>query len=62
VWKWRDLYDHGYVDPDNFGTNHPFTNGQHYVQNDINFLFRNEERFLNKGVGIKNFTSDDENC
>jgi len=58
VWKWRDLYDHGYVDPDNFGTNHPFTNGQHYVKSDINFLFRNEERFLNKGVGIKNFTSD----
>ncbi len=62
VWKWRDLYDHGYVDPDNFGTNHPFTNGQHYVQSDINFLFRNEERFLNKGVGIKSFTNDDENC
>jgi hypothetical protein len=62
VWKWRDLYDHGYVDPDNFGTNHPFTNGQHYVHSDINFLFRNEERFLNKGVGIKNFTSDDDNC
>ncbi len=58
VWKWRDLYDHGYIDPDNFGTNHPFTNGQHYVKGDINFLLRNEERFLNKGVGIKNFTTD----
>ena len=60
VWKWRDLYDHGYVDPDGFGTNHPFTNGQHYIQSDINFLLRNEERFLNKGVGLKGFTTEND--
>lgn len=54
LWKWRDLYDHGYIDPDGFGTNFPFNNNQHYVKNDINFYFRNEDAFRNRGVGIKN--------
>lgn len=58
LWKWRDLYDHGYIDPDGFGTNFPFTNGQHYVKSDINFLLRNEQTFLNKQDGIANFTDD----
>ena len=58
LWKWRDLYDHGYIDPDGFGTNFPFTNGQHYVKRDINFLLRNEQTFLNKQDGIANFTDD----
>ena len=58
VWKWRDLYDHGYIDPDGYGVNHPFTNGQHYVKNDINFLLKNEVSFKNKTDGIKNFTKD----
>lgn len=59
-WKWRDLYDHGYVDPDGFGVNHPFTNGQHYVKSDINFYLRNEQTFINKNDGISNFTVDDD--
>jgi hypothetical protein len=57
VWKWRDLYDHGYVDPDGFGTNYPFTNNTHYVKNDINFYFRNERYFTNKKDGITNFNN-----
>lgn len=56
LWKWRDLYDHGYIDSDGFGVNHPFTNGQHYVKSDINFYLRNEETFLNKTDGIARFT------
>jgi hypothetical protein len=60
LWKWRDLYDHGYIDPDGYGTNHPFTNGQHYVKNDINFYLRNEETFMNKTDGIKNFTEEND--
>lgn len=56
LWKWRDLYDHGYVDVDGYGTNFPFTNGQHYVNNDINFYFRNEDIFKNKSNGISSFT------
>lgn len=58
IWKWRDLYDHGYIDPDGFGTNFPFTNGQHYVKKDINFLLKNEQTFLNRVGGIRNFTND----
>jgi hypothetical protein len=54
LWKWRDLYDHGYIDPDGYGTNFPFTNNQHYVKNDINFYFRNEQSFNNKAYGIYN--------
>ncbi len=42
LWKWRDLYDHGYIDPDGFGTNYPFINNLHYVKSDINFYLRNE--------------------
>lgn len=54
LWKWRDLYDHGYIDPDGYGTNFPFNNNQHYVKTDINFYFRNEDSFRNKAYGISN--------
>lgn len=63
VWKWRDLYDHGYVDPDGYGTNYPFANNTHYVKNDINFYFRNERYFTNKKDGISNFNNRNlKNC
>lgn len=55
LWKWRDLYDHGYIDPDGYGVNHPFINGIHYVKNDINFYLRNERFFQNKTDGLTNF-------
>lgn len=55
LWKWRDLYDHGYIDPDGYGVNHPFINGIHYVKNDINFYLRNERFFQNKSDGLTNF-------
>lgn len=61
-WKWRDLYEHGYIDPDGYGTNFPFTNGQHYVKHDINFLLRNEQTFINKSNGIRNFTNQNPIC
>lgn len=64
LWKWRDLYDHGYKDSDGFGTDFPFTNNYHYVKNDINFYFRNEDSFRNKAYGIRNLRrgSGDEIC
>lgn len=55
VWRWRDLYDHGYVDIDGYGTRFPFTNGIHYVKNDINFYLRNERFHTNKQDGISKF-------
>ena len=48
VWKWRDLYDHGFVDTDGNGTNFPFINNTHHVMSDINFYLRNEQTYTNK--------------
>ena len=55
VWRWRDLYQHGYVDIDGNGTDYPFINGNHYVKNNINFYLRNEKYYLNKSDGISGF-------
>ena len=55
VWRWRDIYDHGYVDSDGFGTDFPFMNGNHYVKADINFYLRNERYYKNKSNRIMSF-------
>jgi hypothetical protein len=55
LWKFRDIYDHGYVDVDGNGTNFPFINGNHYVRADINFYLRNERYYNNKADGIISF-------
>jgi hypothetical protein len=55
LWRYRDLYDHGYVDVDGNGTDYPFINGQHYVKADINFYLRNERYYTNKSDGLINF-------
>lgn len=57
VWKWRDLYDHGYVDMDGYGTDFPFVNDTHYVRADINFYLRNEQYYNNKKDGITDFNN-----
>lgn len=56
LWKWRDLYDHGFIDTDGNGTIFPFMNDVHYVKHDINFYLRNEKIYNNKVDGLKNFT------
>ena len=61
VWRWRDLYDHGYVDPDGYGTNFPFANNMHYVKTDINFYLRNERQYTNKQDGLINFNNRTDN-
>lgn len=62
LWKWRDIYDHGYIDPDGYGTDYPFVNGMHYVKSDINFYLRNEKAFRNKTDGIKDFNGSNIDC
>ena len=57
VWRWRDIYDHGYVDQDGYGTNFPFVNGTHYVRTNINFYLRNERYYTNKQDGVTNFNN-----
>lgn len=55
LWKWRDVFDHGYIDEDGNGTDYPFVNGQHYVKTDLNFYFFNEREYNNKSNGFKGF-------
>jgi hypothetical protein len=57
IWKWRDLYDHGYIDDLEYGTNYPFINGMHYIKTDINFYLMNEVLFTNKIDGIRDFNT-----
>lgn len=57
LWRWRDLYDHGFLDQDGNGTNFPFINNLHYVVKDINFYLRNEKSFTNKTDGLNNFNN-----
>ena len=55
VWRWRDLYDDGYVDTDGYGTDYPYLNDIHYIHKDINFYLRNEQIYTNKVDGLINF-------
>lgn len=57
LWKWRDLYDHGFIDQDGNGTNFPFMNNMHYVVKNINFYLRNEKSYTNKNDGLIGFNN-----
>jgi hypothetical protein len=61
VWRWRDLYDDGYIDPDGYGTNYPYLNDIHYIHKDINFYLRNEQVYTNKKDGLISFFSTKKN-
>ena len=62
VWRWRDLYDHGYIDIDGYGTDFPFVNNIHYVKKDINFYLRNEKNYNNKQDGLIDFNKRKIDC
>jgi hypothetical protein len=62
IWRWRDLYDHGYFDSDGNGTSFPFVNGTHYVKNNINFYLRNEAAYTNKSNGLIDFNNRKIDC
>ena len=57
LWKWRDVYDHGFLDQDGNGTNFPFMNNMHYVAKHINFYLRNERYYTNKNDGLIGFNN-----
>jgi hypothetical protein len=38
LWRWRDIYSYGYIDPDGNGVDFPFLNGAHYPFKQILFL------------------------
>lgn len=58
LWKWKDLYDPGFIDIDGIGVDYPFINNIHYVKNDINFYLKNEEFYRNKTDGINGFNNN----
>jgi hypothetical protein len=57
LWKWRDLYDHGFIDQEGNGTNFSFMNNSHYIIKNINFYLRNENSFINKNDGLIGFNN-----
>jgi hypothetical protein len=57
VWKWRDVYNHGFIDTEGNGTKFPFINDMHYVSTDINFYLRNERGYNNKTDGLTGFNN-----
>ena len=61
LWRWRDLYDDGYIDPDGYGTDYPYLNDIHYIHKDINFYLRNEQVYTNKKDGLTSFYIIDPN-
>jgi hypothetical protein len=40
VWKWRDIWSKGYVNPNGLGVDYPFINGCHYINNIENFYIK----------------------
>ena len=55
IWRWRDIYEDGYIDPDGYGTDYPYLNDIHFIHKDINFYLRNEKIYKNKKDGIIDF-------
>jgi hypothetical protein len=45
VWRWRELYDQGFVDDEGRGTDFPFINGAHYAIFHQNFYVRSEYHY-----------------
>lgn len=46
-WRWRDLYNYGYIDSNGNGLNTPFLNGCHYPFKEILFLLTPMKRNIN---------------
>lgn len=40
VWKWRDIWSKGYINPDGLGVDYPFINGCHYINKVTNFYIK----------------------
>jgi hypothetical protein len=57
VWRWRDLYDHGFIDDNKIGLDLPFINGTHYVKFYLPFYIRSEYHYVKKDKVITPFTN-----
>jgi hypothetical protein len=57
VWRWRELYDHGFIDDNGIGVDFPFMNGTHYVKFYVPFYIRSEYHFTNKDKVVTPLTN-----
>lgn len=39
-WRWRDIYDKGFIDNEGVGVDYPYRNGTHYIHNEIFFYIK----------------------
>ena len=46
-WRWRDIYQYGFIDTNGNGYNHPFLNDCHYPYTNILFLLTPMKKDLN---------------
>jgi hypothetical protein len=58
VWRWRELYTHGFIDDNKIGVDYPFINGVHYIKFHIPFYIRSEYHFSKKDKVITPFTNN----
>lgn len=61
LWKWRDIYDYGYIDTDGYGVDYPYANNLHYIKQDVIFAIKNEKLFKNKQDGLNDFNKTNNN-
>lgn len=50
--RWRDLYDYGFIDEQNRGVNYPFLNGSHYPFSEIIFRLIPEGSTINNTINV----------
>ena len=62
IWKWRDLYDIGFIEG-NIGVDYPFLNNSHYPKLDVDFFVHRGNRSLafNDTINVSASTSILEN-
>lgn len=66
LWKWRDLYDIGFLEDGIIGVDYPYMNGAHYPKTDVRFYVKRqvgqevyEMTTLTGDNPLEDFTQDD---
>jgi len=66
LWKWRDLYDIGFLEDGVLGVDYPYMNGSHYPKTDVRFYIKRqvgqevyEMKTLTGDNPLEEFTQDD---
>jgi hypothetical protein len=56
LWKFRDVYDHGYIDDLGYGTDFSYLNDMHSVNTTFDLFLKNEQLFTVKPYKVFDFT------